>query len=134
MKRILRHYVIETYVIFTVSQIAHGMVFGQGLRTIMITGLAFMLTSLLAKPIINILLLPLNLVTFGFFRWVSAAIVLYLVTLIIEPFSIIGYNYPGISNKWIEIPSLNFNGIIAFIAFAFLISVFSSLLYWLFKK
>ena len=133
MKKLLRHYVIETYVIYTASKLASGMVFGQGLKTLLVTGLAFMATSFLAKPIINILLLPLNLVTFGFFRWVSAAIVLYIVTLLVSSFSIVGFNYPGISNKWIEIPSLSFEGMLSFVAFAFIISLFSSILYWLFK-
>lgn len=133
MKKILRPYFIETYVLYTVSGIASGMVFGKGIETLLITGFVFMVTSLLAKPIINLLLLPLNLLTFGFFRWVSAAIVLYIVTLIVPAFSLVGFSFAGISNKWIEIPSLNFEGYVAFIAYAFLISLLSSFLYWLFK-
>lgn len=133
MKKLLRHYVLETYILYTTSKIASGMFFGQGLRTLLVTGLAFMATSFLAKPVINILLLPLNMVTFGFFRWVSAAIVLYLVTLIVSSFKIAVFDFPGLSNKWIEIPSLHFEGFMSYIAFAFIISFFSSILYWLFK-
>lgn len=133
MKRFLRHYVIDTFSLWTVSQIATGIVFEKGFETLFIAGLGFMGASLLAKPVINILLLPLNLVTFGFFRWVSAAIVLYLVTLIVPGFKLLRFHFEGLSSKWLDIPALNFNGILAYVAFAFLISFITSFIFWLVK-
>ena len=133
MKRMLRHYVLVTYSLWLASKIANGMIFEKGLNTLLITGFVFMLASLLAKPIINILLLPINLVTFGLFRWVSSAIVLYLVTLLVSDFKLLTFNFVGYSSKWIDLPALNFHGIIAFVVFAFLISFIASIFFWLIK-
>src|SRR3989344_3796545 len=133
MKRILRHFVIDTFSLWAVSNIARGMVFQNGLETLIATGLAVTATFLLAKPIINLLLLPLNLVTFGLFRWVSSAVVLYIVTLIIKDFKIIAFIFAGVSTRWIDIPALNFHGFLAFVGFSFILSLINSFIYWLVK-
>lgn len=133
MKRILRHYSIDTFSLWVVSNVASGMVFEKGLTTLIISGIALSAVFFFAKPVINLLLLPLNLVTFGLFRWVSSAVVLFLVTLIIKDFKIVSFNFSGFTSKWIDIPSLNFNGALAFIAFSFILSLITSFLYWLMK-
>ena len=93
-----------------------------------------MISSLLVKPLINILLIPVNLVTFGLFRWVSSAIALYIVTLVVPGFSIIGFDFAGWASKWIDIPAFAIPpGILAFIAVSFLLSIITSLIYWLIK-
>ena len=133
MKRILRHYTLDTFSLWLISNIANGIVFEKGTQTLLISGLALMGVFLLAKPVINLLLLPLNLVTFGLFRWVSSAVVLYLVTLIIKDFKIIHFSFSGFTSKWIDIPTLYFEGFLAFVAFSFILSLITSFLYWLMK-
>lgn len=133
MKRILRHFVIDSVSIFLVSSIASGMVFSKGIETLLLTGLGLTIASLIAKPVINILLLPVNLITFGLFRWVSSVAVLYIVTLIVPGFQILGFNFGGYTSLWIDLPSVIFSGFFAFFAFSFLHSLFSSFIYWLVK-
>lgn len=133
MKRIIRHYVIDTVSLYLVSRIASGLVFEKGAESLLLAGVGLMVVSLLAKPVINILLLPINLVTFGLFRWVSSAILLYLVTLVVPGFKIVGFVFNGASFQGIAIPALTFSGIGAIAAFSFLISFFTSIIYWLIK-
>ena len=133
MKRIVRHYAVNTFSLWATSEIASGMVFQNGLRTLIITGGALTLASLFAKPVINLLLLPLNLISFGLFRWVSSAIMLYLVTLVIKQYEIMEFTFHGISGKWLDIPTLHFEGALAFIAFSFILSIFTSTIYWIIK-
>jgi putative membrane protein len=133
MKRILRHFVIDTYSLWLTSLCASGMVFGRGFITLLLAGVGVTLVSVIAKPVINLLLLPLNLLTFGVFRWVAAAIVLFLVTLLVKDFAISGFAFSGFSNKWIELPALNFHGILAFVGFSFILSIITSFIYWLIK-
>src|SRR3989344_6927222 len=116
MKRILRHFTIDTYSLWLTSQVAAGMIFEEGIKTLIIAGVAVTLVSVFAKPIINILLLPLNMITFGVFRWVASAVVLFLVTLVIKQFKIVGFHFPGFNNVWIDIPAINVEGVLAFIA------------------
>lgn len=133
MKRVLRHFVIDTFSLWVASNIAGGIEFNKGIQSLIFTGIGLTCVSLLAKPVINILLLPINLVTFGVFRWISSAIVLYIVTLIIKDFKIIKFIFNGYSSKWFDIPSMNFNGVLAFVGFAFIISIITSFIYWLIK-
>lgn len=133
MKRILRHYTIETSILLLLSRVSSGMVFNRGIETILLAGAALTLTSIIAKPIINILLLPLNLITFGVFRWLSSAIALYIVTLLVKDFKIEYFHFEGISTVWFNIPTIHLQGIFAYIFFSFLLSIISSIIYWVIK-
>ena len=125
--------VIDSVSIFLVSSIASGMMFEKGIETLLLTGLGLTIASLIAKPVINILMLPINLITFGLFRWVAAVAVLYIVTLIVPGFKIIGFSFGGYSNIWFDVPTIALTGILAFLAFSLLHSLISSFIYWLIK-
>jgi uncharacterized membrane protein YvlD (DUF360 family) len=131
MKRIIRHYIIDTASLFFVSRIASGFIFERGIETLLLAGIALTAASLLAKPIINFLLLPINLVTFNLFRWLSSTVALYLVTLVVPGFKVAGFFYPGLTSKWLDIPTLNFEGVMALIAFSFILSIITSIIYWI---
>jgi len=133
MKRIFRHFIIDTYCLYLTSLLAGGMDFGKGTETLIMSGVAITIVSLLAKPIINILLLPINLITFGLFRWVASSVILYLTSLIIPAFKILFFDFSGYSSKWIDIPNIHFEGIMAYIAFSFILSFLTSFIYWLVK-
>ena len=134
MKRVLRHFVIDTYSLWITSRLAEGIIFEGGIKTLFIAGIGVTIVSLLAKPVINLLLLPINLITFGLFRWVAAALVLFIVTLRVRNFKIVEFAYHGLSSKWLDIPALHFQGILAFIAFSFIFSLITSFIYWLIKS
>ncbi len=133
MKRILRHFVVSSVSIFLSSSIAKGLYFEKGLETILMTGLGLTLVSLIAKPVINMLLLPVNLLTFGLFRWVSAVAVLYIVTMTVPGFKIAGFDFGGYTSLWIDLPQIVLSGFLAVLAFSFLHSIISSFIYWLMK-
>lgn len=133
MKNILKHYIVDTISLYLISQAVSGMYFENGINSLFLAGLGIMLTSFLVKPIINLLLLPLNLLTFGLFRWISSSITLYIVTLVVPGFSIHEFFFSGFTSPWIDIPSLTFVSPISFIAFSFLITTVTSIIYWLIK-
>lgn len=133
MRKIIRHYVLDTFALYLASQIASGMNFDKGFETLFITGGALAVATMLAKPIINILLLPINLITFGLFKWVSSAIALYLVTLVVPGFKIIQFYFAGFSTKFLDFPTISLEGTLAYIAFSFLLSLITSILFWIFR-
>lgn len=133
MRGLIKHFIINTATLYIVSIVVHGMVFANGTYTLVLTGAVLMLTNMIVKPIINILLLPINLVTFGLFKWLSYAVTLYLVTLVVPDFKLLDFVFSGYNNYWVSIPALSLTGILAFIAFSFLISAISSIGNWIFK-
>lgn len=133
MRTIIKHFIIDTISLYLIAQAVNGIVFSEGLYTLLLAGFVLMLATLIVKPIINVLLLPLNLVTFGLFKWVTYAITLYLVTLVVPGFKLGSFLFAGYSSYWFSVPSISLSGVLAFIAFSFVISSISSILYWIFK-
>lgn len=133
MKLLLRHYVVDTVSLYIASKVASGLIFDEGTKTLLLAGIGLMVASLVVRPLINLLILPLNLITFGLFKWVSSAIALYLVTLVVPGFRITNFVFSGFPNKWLSLPSFSFDGILAFVAFSFLLSLLTSFMYWLIK-
>lgn len=133
MKSLLRHYIVDTFTLYLVSTVASGIIFQDGLKTLFLAGVGLMVASMLIKPIINILLLPINLVTFGLFKWLSSAVALYLVALVIPGLKIERFFYSGLTTTWIDIPQISFEGLMAFVAFSLLISFVTSIFHWLIK-
>lgn len=123
----------DTVSLYLASQIASGLIFQGGIITLLMAGVGLVGATLLVKPIINILLLPINLVTFGFFKWASSAIALYIVTLVVPGFKIVSFNLEAFSSKWLDIPQVSLNGVLAFVAFSFLIFLLTSVMKWLTK-
>ena len=133
MRSLFKHFIIDCGSLYIISQSIRGMAFENGFYTLLLTGLALMLTTMIVKPIINLLLLPINLITFGLFKWVAYAISFYLVTLIVPGFKLLDFFFAGYSSNLFSIPIISLSGSLAFLAFAFLISFISSLMYWIFK-
>src|SRR6185369_12890274 len=133
MLTILKHFIINTVTLYLISQAVSGIQFTEGSYTLLLAGIVLTLTTMIIRPVINVLLLPINLVTFGFFKWVGYAITLYLVTLIVPGFKLLDFVFKGYNSYWFAIPSLTLVGFLAFIAFSFLISTISSIFYWIFK-
>lgn len=123
MKRILKYFVIDTVSLYMIGQHVSGLVFSQGTKTLLLTGAVLSLSTLFIKPIINLLLLPLNLVTLGLFKWVGYAITLYIVTLLVTDFEIRAFAYA----------SINLTGTIALILFSFVLSIVTSIISWVMK-
>lgn len=133
MRTILKHFIINTASLYVVSLVVSGLIFKEGTYTLLMAGIVLTLTTLVIRPIINILLLPINLITFGLFRWVGFAVTLYLVTLVAPGFKIVNFIFSGYQSYWLSIPAVSLTGFFALIAFTFLISLVSSVGYWILK-
>lgn len=133
MRTLIKHFIIDTISLYLISLSVTGIVFEKGLETLFLAGFVLMLATTIVKPIINILILPINLVTFGLFKWVAYAITLYIVTLVVPGFKLLEFVFSGFNSYWVSIPAISLTGTLAFIAFSFLISFISSIVYWIFK-
>jgi len=133
MKRLLRSFVINTAALWLVTQILPGVGYAGGYQTLLLTALALTIVNLLVKPLINLLLLPINLLTLGAFRWLVNVAALYLVTLIVPQFQINSFLFPGFTYQGFIIPSINLTVFWVFVLTSFLISLISSLFYWVVK-
>lgn len=133
IRRAIKFFLINSVTLYLISLAVSGIYFEKGFTTIVLAGVGLAAASLVVKPIINVLLLPINLVTFGLFRWVGYAVTLYIVTLIVPGFRLVEFAFNGINTYWLTLPPVHLTGILSFIVFSFILSIVSTILDWLLK-
>ncbi len=131
MKRYLRLFLVNIFSLWLAAKIISGISFGNNNQTIFVAALALTLIDLLVKPIIKLLLLPINLLTLGTFQWLANVLALYLTTIVVPDFSISGFFFPGFDYKGFIIPAMSLSLIWAFIITSLVMSLISSFLIWL---
>ena len=134
MKKLLRSIIINAAALALVSQVMAGFKISSGYEGVFLTALVLAGINLVVKPLIKLLLLPINLITLGAFRWLINVFSLYLVTILIPYLEITGFNFPGFSYKGFIISEMYLSTLWVLVIASFLISLFSTFLFWLFKK
>ena len=130
----LRNNLFNSFSIFLISQILPGVKVWGGLPTYLIGGIALTLLLLILKPVLNLLALPLNLITLGMFSFLTNVIIFYLLTVLVIGITITSFTFQGYSFAGFIIPQIYFNTLFAFIIVSFLQSVIVSFLSWLIQK
>jgi len=133
MKKILRTLVINLAALVLVSQVIAGFEISAGYQGILFTAAVLTAVNFVIKPLIKLLLLPVNLLTLGAFRWLTNVFSLYLVTLLVPYLEITGFNFPGLVYQGFIIPAIYLAKIWVLVISSLLISLLTTFLLWLFK-
>lgn len=133
MKKLSRNTLFNALSIFLISQLISGMKVYGGFATYLIAGLVLTLLMMLLKPILNLLALPLNIITLGLFSFVINVIIFYILTVLVVGIVVSPFTFPGVSFAGFIIPKIYFNIIFAFVLVSFLQSFMVSFLSWLIK-
>ncbi|MBN1263001.1 MAG: phage holin family protein [Candidatus Pacebacteria bacterium] len=130
MKKHLKSFLITFASLLVAARLIDTINFEQAEKTALMASLAFMIVNLVVKPILNLLLLPVNLLTLGLFRWLVNVFAFYLVLLIIPGFKIEPYLFQGYENSGFVIPPIQFSFFWTLVLISFIISLTTALLYW----
>jgi putative membrane protein len=131
IKKYLRFFLINYLALWLIAKYISGVVFIGGNKTMAITALVLTLVGLLIKPLINLLLLPINLLTLGSFRWLVNVITLWLVTIIIPQFTINSFYFAGFTYRGFIFPPMLLVVFWVYILTAFIISLITTISLWL---
>jgi putative membrane protein len=131
IKKYLRLFLVNLVSFWLVAQIIEGVSYAGGFRTLVWAALALMLINLTVKPLINLLLLPINLITLGAFRWLVNVLALYLVTLIVSQLRISAFLFPGFNYQGFIIPQVYLATPWVFVITSFLLSLITGFFLWL---
>lgn len=115
MRKILRFSLIFTFVLITANQILGNLHFAAPPVTVIKIALIMALFEIIIKPILKILLLPINLLTLGLFRIIIDTLGLYLATFLLTDFEV--------RNISLTTPSLHLSGFTAYLATSIVISL-----------
>jgi len=134
MKTVIRNIVFYSFSLFALTQTLSGVKISGGVETYFLGGIALSLIFLLIKPILNILTLPLNIVTLGTFSFFTNVIILYLLTIFVPKIKVSSFIFQGISYAGFTIPRTDVNQLLAFIVSGLALSAIITFLTWLIKK
>lgn len=133
IKKKLRLFLINFFALWLIARLLAGVQFIGGYQTIALTALVLTLAGFLIKPLVKILLLPINLLTLGAFRWLINVITLWLVTLIVPQFTITSFLFPGFVWQGFVIPSMDIGTFWVFVLASLIISLTTTLVLWIIK-
>lgn len=134
MKSFFRNCLFNGFSIFFLSLILSGVKVNGGITTYILGGVALTLLLAILKPVLNLLALPLNIVTLGMFSFLTNVIIFYFLTVFVTGISIGAFTFSGFSYSGFVIPSIYFNTLFAFIITAFFQALCVSFLNWLIEK
>ncbi len=133
MKSLIRNYIIDTSSLWATTVILPGLAYDGSLNTLLVAGIAVMLINFLVVPLLKIMFLPLNLLTFGFFTWIINVLALYVLTKVVPQFMLLPYSYPGWSANGFTIPAVNLNTLQVAIVASLLLGIIANFVKWVIK-
>lgn len=132
-QKIIKSFTLTAVALYLTTLIIPGFTIQQGMKNILIATLALTILNTFIRPIIKVLLLPVNLLTLGTFRWLINIILLYMLTLIIPEVTIQGFILSDIPSLGTILPSITVGRFVATIIVSLGLSFTQSLLFWLIK-
>lgn len=134
VKGILRTYIVATLSLFLTSIVFSGLIIDGGLGGFLVAGLLLAAGILIIKPILNIITLPLNVVTFGLFSIITNMLILYLVDVLFPPLQIVPFTVPQFSFLGITVASFYASTFLSYLIISATIYAIQKALFWLFDQ
>lgn len=133
MRKFLRNYLINLVALFGTVQILPGLTYLGGLRGLFVSALGLMLINIVIVPLLKLMFLPLNLLTFGLFTWVINVLALYILTSVLPYLKLTSFYFEGTSINGFILPAMDLNILHVAILASFLVGFISHFLHWLLK-
>lgn len=134
LRLLLRSLAINLASVFIAVNVLSGIVtYIGGIRTLFLAATVIAVANLIVRPIINLLLLPIHLVTLGTFRWLANVLTLFLATRFIPGLQIHPFTSHRISLPFLIIPSIDFSAFGSFLYVTLIFTLIFHFLYWLFQ-
>jgi putative membrane protein len=115
MKKILKYILLISFTLALQNQLWQNLSFAQNVWTIIKVAFILSVFEIILKPVIKILLLPINLLTLGLFRIVINTVGLYLAVFLLGDFRVNSIALAPAVWQGISIPALYFTGFWAYV-------------------
>lgn len=129
MKYILRTYFFNVFALWLTSQIIPSLSISGGWQVIMLAGLFLSLLMLFVAPILKILFIPINILTFGLLSWLVNVAVIYLLTLFMPSVNIRSFEFAGTNAGGFVIPAMTISFPVSLILTSLTIAFIASALH-----
>jgi len=130
MKKLLKSFVAFAISLYFGALIIGNVTFAKGYQTLLWTALFLTIGNFLIKPIIKFLLLPINAITLGLFRFSSGLLTIWLLAFLIGDVQFSSFNFPQTIIFSQTIPSFQLTKIWSLLPFSVIILIISNILNW----
>ena len=130
MKHLIRVFLFNVFALWLTSQVLPALVAPGGWQTILFAGFTLSMLMLIVTPILRILFIPINILTFGLLSWLINVIVIYLLTVFVPEIQVRAWTIPGGSWAGFVAPPVHLSYFMALIATSFCISIITDILHY----
>lgn len=130
MKHVIRVFLFNVFALWLASQMLPALFVPEGAATVLFAGFVLSMLMLIVQPLLKILFIPINILTFGLLSWMINVIVLYLLTVFVPEIRINPWTFPGATWAGFVIPKLHLSYFAALVASSLLISVITDVLHY----
>ena len=131
MKTLLRITLINLLTLYLADLLYPGFSLSHQITTLLYASVIWVVLNRVAKPIIKLLLLPINLITLGLFSWLVSVITLFMLVYFIPQVNITPYQFPGLSYQGFIIPPMYINILLSYLVVSILLNSIQSAIIWL---
>ena len=129
MKHLIRVFVFNVFALWLAGQLLPTIRVAPTWQALLSAGGVLSILMLIVKPILKILFLPINIITFGLLSWMVNVIVIYLLTVVASGVAIVPWTFPGGGALGFVIPEIKLSYFMALIASSLLITLIGSTLH-----
>src|SRR3989338_8936959 len=115
MRAILKQTLINSFSLFFLAAVYAGLKIPVDILGLLWTGLVLTLLNYLAKPLIKLILLPLNLLTLGLLSWLSQVLVLVIAVRLVPDLQVLTFVAPAWQQSGFSVPAMVISLWISFI-------------------
>ncbi len=134
MKLLLRSISVNLLVLYLVDIVYPGFSIKHDIKVLLTAAVIWLLLNKIVKPIIKLLLLPINLITLNLFAWVVSLLTLFLLQIIVGDIEITAYQFPGINFEGFIVPPLFINLFFSYLITSTLLNMVLASVKWLISK
>ena len=133
MRQLFKRITVNLISLVLISYLIGGIDYQKNIGVLLIASICLMLLNLIVRPILNLLFMPINLITLGASRWLINLIILYSVTIFVNSFKIIPVSISNINIPGLIYQGFNLSFFWSLVLISFLVEIIVSLLNWLLK-
>lgn len=131
MKSLIRSLIITAIGIYLVTLLVPGIKVSGGWQSYGWAAAALAILNATVRPLANLLLLPINLLTLGMFRWLVNVFILWLVPAFVKQVTIAPFAFAGYAAAGFVVPALNLSVFWTAAAGAFILSIVTGVMEWI---
>lgn len=128
MKYLLRLFLFQIVGLWFTTEIIPTIVVIGNWQTLVISGIVLGLLMLIVKPVLRILFLPINFLTFGLLSWFINVVILFILTIIMPQVQVREWTFPGLNFSGFVVPAMHLNYLLSLIASTLLITFITDVL------